>query len=264
MYCIATTTCSVNVNQNLGTGVKVVDVPMPTMPAPAITTCLDQNTAACNINLDANGLPSNGGNLTLDTGLPLTSWPANFRGVCFRDANSPPLTTCSLNTLDFGGNNRTLTIDSRGGPVRFYFPNSQGGTTKTVNFRNNSGFVHINSANSGNVPARITDLTLFGCQPSSTRSCSPRQLVEIGNGSSGALRLFAYFPNGDVTIGGNGSFEGVMWVDRLGSNGNITFTIPGSGLADVLDLMGIGGLAPTQEFPLVDYVTRATKSLRFF
>lgn len=272
VYCIATTTCSVNVNQNLGTGVKVVDVTMPTIPDPpsppvGFTSCLDQTSLSdtrCNINLDANGLPNNGGNLTLDTGLPLTSWPANFQSVCYRDGSTPPMTVCSLNTLNFGGNNRTLTIDSRGGPVRFYFPNTQSGTTKTLNWGNNGGFVHINTANTGSLPNRITDLTLFGCQPSSTRTCSPRQIVEVGNGSSGALRLFAYFPNGDVTIGGNGSFEGVMWVDRLGSNGNITFTIPRSGLAEVLDLMGIGGLAPTQEFPLVDYVTRATKSLRFF
>ncbi|MFY8149307.1 MAG: hypothetical protein ACOVNL_08840 [Prochlorococcaceae cyanobacterium] len=264
VYCVATTTCSVNVNQNLGTGVKVVDVTMPVIPAAAITTCVDQNSTQCNINLDNNGLPNNGGNLLLDTGVPLSSWPANFQSVCTRGAESRPVTTCSLNTLNFGGNNRTLTIDSRGGPVRFYFPNSQSGSAKTVNWGNNGGFVHINSSNAASLPSRITDLTLFGCQPSTTRSCSPRQIVEIGNGSSGALRLFAYFPNGDVTIGENGSFEGVMWVDRLGANGNLTFTIPGAGLAEVLDLMGIGGLAPTQEFPLVDYVTRATKSLRFF
>ncbi|MEA5475551.1 hypothetical protein VB716_15130 [Synechococcus sp. CCY9201] len=264
VYCIASSTCSVSVNQNLGTGVKVVDAKMPRIPMPPITICLDQNTALCNLDLDDNGLPNSGGNLLLDTGVALSSWPANFRSVCMRDTATPPVTTCSINTLDFGHNNRTLSVDTRGGPIRLYFPNSQSGSTKTIDMRNNGGFIHINSSNTGSVPSDITDLTFFGCQPSSTRTCSPHQLVSIGNGSAAALKLFAYFPNGDVTIGGNGSFEGVMWVDQLGSNGNITFIIPGSGISQVLDLMGMGGTAPTQEFPMVDYVTRATKSLQFF
>ncbi|MCT0224847.1 hypothetical protein [Synechococcus sp. CS-1328] len=263
VYCIASTTCSVSLNQNLGTGVKVVDVPMPAMPAPANTTCLDQNTALCNLNLDDNVLDLNDGNLLLDTGLPMSSWPTNFRSVCSRSSSTPPLTTCSLNTLNFGANNRTITIDSRGGPVRFYFPNSQSDIT-TLTLRNNGGFKHINSNNSGNLPSRITDLSLFGCLPSASRTCDPSQSLEIGNGGSEALQLFAYFPKGNVTIGGTGGFNGVMWVNQLATNGNITFTIPGSGLADVLDMMGMGGLAPTQDFPIVDYVTRATKSLRFF
>ncbi|QPN58976.1 hypothetical protein H8F24_12755 [Synechococcus sp. CBW1002] len=264
VYCIASSTCSVNVNQNLGTSVKIVDASMPSIPAPPITTCLDQNTSTCNLDLDDNGLPASGGNLLLDTGVALSSWPANFQSVCMRDAATPPVTTCSINTLDFGANNRTITFDTRGGPLRIYFPNSQSGSTETIDMRNNGGFIHINTNNSGSVPSSITDFTLFGCQPSASRTCSPHQIVEIGNGSAAALKLFAYFPNGDITIGGNGGFEGVMWIDQLGANGNITFTIPGSGISQVLDLMGMGGTAPTQEFPMMDFVTRATKSLQFF
>ena len=38
----------------------------------------------------------------------------------------------------------------------------------------------------------------------------------------------------------------------------------GAGKLWFLHMMGMGGANPRQRFPLVDYVTRATKSLRFF
>ena len=254
VYCIASSTCSVNVNQNLGTGMKVVDVAMPTMPPAANTICLDNATAACNVTLNEN--------VTLDTGVAVATWPGQFAQLCRRDSSTPPLTTCSINRLDFGANNRTITVDSRGGPLHIYFPNSQSGSIKTIDLRNNGSFRHV--VNGTQAPGSITDFSLFGCQPSPSRSCAPEQLVDIGNGGSSALMLFIYFPNGQVTLGGNAGFEGVAWVNKLAANGNIRYTIPASGLADVMTMMGMGGANPTQRFPLVDYVTRATKSLRFF
>lgn len=256
VYCIAASTCSVNVNQNLGTGVKVVDVDMPAMPPAANTTCLDQDNDQCNLDLST---------LTTDDALTLATsefanWPAEFLALCTRNTSIPPLTTCSINRLDFGANNQTLTVDTSGGPLHLYFPNPQSGSEKTLNMRNNGVLRHVSGIQP---PARITDFSLFGCQPSSTRSCS-EQMVEIGSGSSEALRLFVFIPNGSITLRGNAAFEGVAWVNKLGFSGNIRYIIPASGLADVLTMMGIGGTNPRQPFPWVDYVTRATKSLRFF
>lgn len=171
----------------------------------------------------------------------------------------PPLTTCSLNKLDFSNPNRTLKIDSRGGPIRLHFPNSQSGNTKTLNQRSGGGFMHVNSANSSGLPSKITDFTLFGCQ-----SCSPEQLVDLGQGGGEALRFFAYFPQGSIEIGGSSGYAGVIWTNKVRANGNVLMTIPGSGLGDVLDLMGIGGPTPAVNPPLVDYMLRATRSLQFF
>ncbi|WP_411867798.1 hypothetical protein [Vulcanococcus limneticus] len=266
VYCVATTNCSANINTNVGTLVNVVDIDMPDVKTAANTTC-DKAVvgatlpAACNINLDDNSIGV-GGTLTLTTPVD-ASWPTNFRNVC--SASTPsgaslPLTTCSINQLDFGKPNRTLKVNSIGGPMRMHFPNSQaGGNTKTVDQRSGGGFLHVNSANPGEVPTKITDFTLFGCQ-----SCTPEQLVDLGQGGGAALRFFAYFPHGAIEIGGSSGYAGVIWTDKVKANGNVTMTIPGSGLGDVLDLMGMGGTTPSVKPPLVDYVLRATRSLQFF
>ncbi len=269
VYCVATTNCSANINSNVGTQVNVADIDMPDVKAAANTTC-DKAVvgstlpAACNVNLDANASDGSlvSGTLTLTTPVS-ASWPANFRSVC--SASTPagasqPLTTCSLNQLDFGNPNRTLRIDSSGGPIRLHFPNSQSGSnTKTINQRSGGGFLHVNSANSGGYPTKITDFSLFGCQ-----SCSPEQLVDLGQGGGAALRFFAYFPRGSIEIGGSSGYAGVIWTNKVKANGNVLMTIPGSGLGDVLDLMGMGGQTPAVNPPLVDYVLRATRSLQFF
>ncbi len=265
VYCVATTNCSANINTNVGTLVNVVDIDMPNVKAAANTGCDkavvgNSLPTACNVSLDANAADGSlvSGTLTLTTPVS-SSWPANFRAVCSASTSTPPLTTCSLNSLDFSNPNRTLKIDSRGGPIRLHFPNSQSGNAKTLNQRSGGGFLHVNSANTSGLPSKITDFTLFGCQ-----SCSPEQLVDLGQGGGAALRFFAYFPRGSIEIGGGSGYAGVIWTNKVKANGNVLMTIPGAGLGDVLDLMGMGGQTPAVNPPLVDYVLRATRSLQFF
>lgn len=54
--------------------------------------------------------------------------------------------------------------------------------------------------------------------------------------------------------------------NTIQSNGNVNWVIPGSGLRDVMELMGLlaaQGQSPTSNPLLFDYVARATSSFRW-
>ena len=136
-------------------------------------------------------------------------------------------------------------------PLRLYFPNP--GTVIS------SGVGKILEHSGG---AKITDLSLFGCP-----SCGT-QVVSLAGGAS-SLDLFAWFPQGVVTISGGSGYRGVLWANQITSNGSVTWVIPGSGVAQAMDLAGHGvppnPATPSATNPLVfDWVARAIEGFRWY
>ncbi|MFM7268431.1 MAG: hypothetical protein ACKOZT_07575 [Cyanobium sp.] len=80
------------------------------------------------------------------------------------------------------------------------------------------------------------------------------------------LDAFVYILNGVATVAGNVTFQGVLWTNKIDSVGNVSWVVPGSGLRDVLEMMGLlaaQGQMPTANPLLFDYVARATSSFRW-
>ena len=157
---------------------------------------------------------------------------------------------CKLAVLDYSAFNiRVINTNVR--PLRLYFPDagavvsSGGGKTLTHQAGN-----------------KTTDLALFGC-----RSCSSQTITLAGNVSG--VDLLAWFPQGSVTISGGSVFSGVLWANKIVSNGGVTWTVPGSGVAQAMELAGYGVPADdattTDGNPLVfDWVARAVERFRWF
>ena len=157
---------------------------------------------------------------------------------------------CVLAKLDYSAFNVKV-IGTSVRPLRLYFPNSgtviSSGGGKTLE-------------HSGG--AKITDLSLFGCP-----SCGT-QVVSLAGGAS-SLDLFAWFPQGTVTISGGSGYSGVLWANRITSNGSVTWVVPGSGAAQAMDLAGHGVPPDTtttsNNNPLVfDWVARAIEGFRWY
>lgn len=274
VVCI-TTGCNAasSLNTNTGTVVKEEDTfeinfadirkkytGIPTIDEPT-------EIAAANINLNtlATGPLWDGSTLALDTS-NFSSWPSEFQSAC-REVNEndgTPAIHCSIGKLDFGANNRTIefttsTSTSRK-PLRLYFPNVQANQAeKTINQRNNGSFSHSSAQSGAN---GITDLMLIGNNIKGEGLCpeeqaSERQIVDLGNGTNQALRIFAYFRCGTVNIGGNGGYTGILWANKVVANGNVTFVSPSDAVSQALNLTN-------WENPIVDWVARSMRSLDLF
>jgi hypothetical protein len=58
----------------------------------------------------------------------------------------------------------------------------------------------------------------------------------------------------------------VLWTNKIVSRGNVSWVVPGSGVRDVLEVMGLlaaKGSMPTANPLLFDYVARATSGFRW-
>lgn len=157
---------------------------------------------------------------------------------------------CVLGVLDYSDFNIKV-IGTSLRPLRLYFPNPgtviSSGVEKTLE-------------HSGG--AKITDLSLFGCP-----SCGT-QVVSLAGGAS-SLDLFAWFPQGVVTITEGSGYSGVLWANQITSNGSVTWVVPGSGVAQAMDLAGHGvppnPATPSATNPLVfDWVARAIEGFRWY
>jgi hypothetical protein len=106
---------------------------------------------------------------------------------------------------------------------------------------------------------KTADLAVFGCNSCASQTFDWR-------GTPDVLDAFVYVPNGSATVAGNATFQGVLWTNKIDSLGNVSWVVPGSGLRDVLELMGLlaaQGQSPTSNPLLFDYVARATSSFRW-
>jgi hypothetical protein len=157
---------------------------------------------------------------------------------------------CVLDTLDYSAFNIKV-IGTGVRPLRLYFRNS--GTV----IRGVGGKTLEHSGGT-----KITDLSLFGCP-----NCGTQEVSLAGNGSS--LNLFAWFPQGEVTISGTTSYSGVLWANQITSEDSVTWVVPGSGVAQAMDLAGHGvppnPATTSATNPLVfDWVARAIEGFRWY
>jgi len=263
VYCLADAagTCTIT-DQNQNTDIDIID-PRPSnfplantypgstsSPAPAVlskpspattnstafTYCLN-SSAQCRqwaVNADASTLP----------------------GYCSRTDTE---THCYLSQLDYKGDDVYFLTASR--KLRLYFV-SPG---QILDGTGNSTIRHCKTVGSGNTPSctgsapKTADLAVFGCNSCGSQSYDWK-------GTPDVLNAFLYIPNGVATLAGNASFQGVLWTNAITSVGNVSWVVPGSGLRDVMELMGLlgaPGQMPSGNPLLFDYVARATSSFRW-
>ena len=80
------------------------------------------------------------------------------------------------------------------------------------------------------------------------------------------FRSFVYIPDGSVALNGTPTFMGVLWTNSINSSGNVNWVVPGSGMRDVMNYMGLladPAYTPTSNPLLFDYVARATSQVRW-
>ncbi|MCP9860829.1 MULTISPECIES: hypothetical protein [unclassified Cyanobium] len=253
------------------TSVNVVDVQIPP-PLPTDNTFCRGNSpdVHCNVAVTSD--------LTLAT-RNFASWPAPWNSICKKqDANGNTTTSstyasvaCSINSLS-SSNNRTLIIDVSGAsagsstiPVRLHFPNAGsaialGNGTEIHQCNTQNGSAACNTTTSTTNPLKAADLALFGCAVGAPSPCGA-QTVDFANGNGNSQSLFVYFPNGNVSMGGNVKISGVIWTNDFTANGNVTINIPDTDLASVCSLMKFCG----EDYSDIgiDYVTRAVKRLTY-
>ncbi len=274
--CIATSPSGC-VDGLANTSVNVVNVDLPPVLPTANTTCSGSSPPAqCNVTVTSD--------LTLAT-RNFASWPAPWSNICTQeDVNggaSPPGTfhniSCSLNRLSTG-NNVELFFDTSGAttgstiPVRLHFPNASTSSQKSVTRGNGSSGIFQCDSDVGAITCSTTtqgapkaaDLALLGCALNAPSPCGS-QFLDLGNGTGASQSMFLYFPYGNVEMGGNPAFKGVIWTNDFRANGNISVTISDSDLESVCALMKFCGSDDAlYESFAVDYVTRAVKRLTYF
>lgn len=189
--------------------------------------------------------------ITIDTSKFSTGSP-NFCASAKGDSFDENVVHCNLEELNYGG--LKITVKTASKPLWLHFPTAG----EKVRATGGGLLKHDDSTD-------ITRFSLFGCRPSN--SCSS-QTVKLA-GSPEGLRLFVWFPVGSVSISGGSSYTGVVWANDVVSNGGVTWTVPGSGVAQAMALAGLGisedGISPTDKNPpTFDWVARATKGFRWF
>lgn len=293
IYCLATSDNGCNVSRNTPTTVKVVNAVLPPVKKAGYSGCVNKGSSDASSTNDCNIVVGN--NLTISTNVDrengqieawenqsgMSKWYKDCRVATVTDpvGSTPEMAIhCSLNRLIID-NNVTLTVNTTNGlPLVLNFPNppdaactgtAKADTCYTVRMRNGNSVVE--QVDTGPTSSRsITKLRVLGRQ-----SGSPDQLINFGSGTTNATRMFIYAPTATVTLQGAAGFEGVLWADHIGAdqqlsvNGNVKFVVPGTGLSDVLKLMGISGMFMqpetfTNRLPIIDYAIRGTKSFQYF
>jgi hypothetical protein len=170
---------------------------------------------------------------------------------------------CNLSSFNYSGEDVIFVTGNK--RIFLYFPNP--GTI--IRNTGNGTMAHCLSLDTSNgsctsTPggAEITRLSMFGCNPSST--CTSQDIAL--KGTVDALRMFTYFPAGNVTLAGDSSYEGINWSNEITSNGNPTWIVPGSGLASVfalMDMLPSSGDSSSNSLIAYDFVARSTNRHRW-
>jgi hypothetical protein len=168
-------------------------------------------------------------------------------------------TSCNLAFIDYTNSDVFFLTAVR--KLRFYF--GQPGQL-TDGGSGNRGLHHCKTLNSTltacATPLPSTaDLAFFGCN-----SCGA-QTMDL-KGTPDIINFFAYIPNGSVALNGNPTFAGVLWTNTINSSGNVNWIVPGAGMRDVMNYMGLMSdktYMPVSNPILYDYVARATSQYRW-
>lgn len=279
IYCIASSTTGCTVDRTIADRVAIIDQDLP--PAKiypgsasskgAITpddfTTYDSANflyKICNGGLPGSGKCSNSDERYVINGGAASGFPS----FC---TSTTSTVHCNLTYLDYKGIQLIFLTGSK--KIWLYFPDGPANTATTVIRNAGMGQMkHCLTINSTTAecltspqPFQITNLALFGRNPSSS-SDTGSQSVEM-YGTADALRLFSYFPTGTFKVVGNSTFEGISWSNRIDTAGNTTWTVPGSGLASVLEMMemipsGAGG-STSNALLTYDFIARATNRYRW-
>lgn len=266
IYCIADNQagCAISVNA-ADTDVAVVDAELPppkTYPNSPVPTpgALDTN----NINDTQTSRflykVGRGGSAYYVINGSFTS-STNFPSYCSSSASE---VHCNLASFSYRNNTTLFVTGTR--KIRFYFPNRGTDRGTVISSTGKGTLLHCltisstNSCASEPTGAQITNLSLFGCESCGTQTLTLR-------GTTGTLKLFAYFPQGDVSLYGNSAFEGLLWTNAVSSTGNPTWTVPGSGVGSVFEYMDMlpasdGGSA-SNSLIAFDFIARATNRYRW-
>lgn len=186
-------------------------------------------------------------------------------GSCYQTATE---THCNVSNLDYKSTDVVFLTKNR--QLRLYFGNPSanandllidGGTggSKILHCKEAAYVSNLNSLACTAPAGSVRDLAMFGCN-----TCSPQYLNFYG--TPDALNMFAYFPNAEITLNGNPTFRGVMWTNIIHSTGNVNWIVPGAGMREVMEYMGMlpqGAISPTSNPPMFDYVARATSRFRW-
>jgi hypothetical protein len=265
VYCLADIngTCSTVVTGNVDVTIDIIN-PRPTnfppakiypganttTPAPAVlsapnttntsafTYCID-SVSHCRtwaINADASTVPSN----------------------CLQTSTE---THCYFSKLNYSNSDLFFLTNTR--KLRLYFVSSGvivdgGNGNNGLHHCNTVGLVSGSYMCTGDAPS-AADLAVFGCNSCGSQTYSWK-------GTPDVINAFVYIPNGVAVLSGNSSFKGVLWTNAIVSNGNVNWTVPGAGLRDVMDYMGLlsgKSMTPTANPLLFDYVARATSAFRW-
>lgn len=156
---------------------------------------------------------------------------------------------CNLSELDYS----QLTIEvvgtdsSTGGrALRLYFPVAPAGGGDVIRSTGGGTLRHEGEA---------SRFALFGCA-----DCAG-QAVKLA-GSAEGLHLFAWFPRGTVTVAGASEYQGVIWANRITSNGGVAWTVPSASVISALQLARFG-LEGDLNPPLFDWVARSVRAFRW-
>lgn len=289
IYCLNVSTSCGSVNGGT-TKIQIISnnlpaVPTYTSPVPTLNVNLDFQSGASSTNKgsfstcssnsnDCSGDTSSFRYCTTLTGSSTGRCNASDSATVFNaDASTFPLYCatavsstelhCQLSALSISNNSKMPIIFKVGTrALRLYFPDA--GTVVDAS-AGSGGLVACtaistsastrNQCTTGGSSTNASRVALFG-------SRTLDQVVNLGAGGISSLNIFAYFPKGQATLSGSSGFTGILWSDDITSNGNTTWTIPGSGLASVMDLMGMDGPGGNNP-PVFDYVLRGTDYSRW-
>ncbi|MFM7314637.1 MAG: hypothetical protein ACKO0M_16005 [Cyanobium sp.] len=178
-----------------------------------------------------------GGNVILKASAAVGDLP----DYCMK-GESEDVRHCNLKVLDYGQLNIEV-IETGLFPLRLYFPSS--------------GDV-IRSTGGGTLShaGEPFNFVLFGCGP-----CADPQAIKLAGGASG-LHLIAWFPKGEISVSGGAAdpaYSGVIWANRITSNGGVTWEIPSDAVTSALKLAGFG-LEKDLNPPFFDWVARSVHS----
>lgn len=269
IYCIASNAagCAINVTaSNINVALIDADIPKakeyPINPLPSPLPNLDlANTTYSDFIYTQTLNTSPKKTVTL-----VDAGAKNLPSYCTNSV--PGEINCALNSLSYKNTDVYFLTGSK--KIRLYFPT--GGTTVVDAKGGNGSMFHCNDTavkSDGTCNrasgAQITNLSLFGCNISATCTTSNPQVVQL-NGNTSGLGLFSYFPSGDIQMGGTPVFEGINWSNKITSNGNPTWVVPGSGVASVfamMDMIPSGSGGGANSLIAYDFIARATNRYRW-
>lgn len=273
----------------------VLSRPGPNAPTTQFIGCFKNETAD----------PNDPDLATVENGKKCKVWTVNadannLPGYCARDAYTEDV-HCVVERITLKSSDMVVLTNhvgtaASGNPkgvsrLRLYFvkPSTSSNDYLIDGFQGTNAIYHCRAVSFSNStdkpfcslqPDSTKDFSIFGCNVNHTDGSSHPAIANYPYsdcaspgtqnirlvGAAGGLNMFAYFPNGKVEFYGNTFFEGVVWANTITATGSVQFVVPGAGLSDVMEYMGLmpGSDMSTRRNPILfDYVARSSNRFRW-